>query len=138
MLIVRDITPDDLNLVRDSFVHGAKQIEMTLGMDPALMRTIVDKAILYGWKATILCDDGCKDEIMAWQISEPGHRRLLWLSRKPRYKGMGLGLKLLEMMMKPGIVYCAFINPKEAMLFMEHGYNCRLRPYIATEVASYE
>lgn len=138
-LIVRDVVAGDMNFIRDSFVKSVRKIPMTANVEPALLRNMVDKAILFHWRCTVLCESSEPDEIFAWQISEPGHRRLFYLLRNAKYRAVqGLGMRLLEMTIPPGVLYCAFIQPAYGMLFAEHEYDCKLRPYIAAEIIGYE
>jgi len=138
-LMVRDVQQGDLNFIRDSFVKSARKIAMTTGFEHQQLRNLLDKAILFHWNCTVLCEQTEPDEILAWQISEPGHRRLFYLLRNAKYRAIkGLGMKLLEFTMKPGPLYCTFVQPAYAMYFAECGYDVKLRPYIAAEIMGYE
>lgn len=140
MLILRSIKESDLNLVRDSFVRSVKELcsEMTNGLSHSTLRTLIDKAILYGWVCQVICDDSQQDEIMGWIVCQPSSRQLLWVYRKPRYKKMKIGQQLFEALFAKGNVNCAFINPRLTQGLLSRGYQCRLRPYITTEIMSYE
>jgi hypothetical protein len=135
-LIVRDVRATDIPLIKDSFVSGVKAIEMTNGLDPQILRTLIDKALMFRWHCKILCESTESDEIMAWMINEG--TRVLWIARKPRYKGMKLGMKLMDLRVATGTIHVAFIAPHSVNLFSEHGFELKLRPYITTEIMSYE
>lgn len=138
-LIVRNVQLGDLNFIRDSFVKSVRKIPITVGLDGEILRNLIDRAILFNWKATVLCEQSEPTEIMAWLISEPTHRRVFYLLRNAKYRAVkGLGMKLLEQTIPRGSLYCAFVQPAYAAYFAECGYDIKLRPYVTAEVLSYE
>jgi hypothetical protein len=139
MLIVRDMLPSDLNLVRDSFVKTVKKLPIVASVDSELLRMLPTMALANGWDLRCLVDDSEPGEVMAWMVCLIRSRNVLWACRKPRYKGMGLGHRLLEMVFPTrGDLYCAFVNPRATGILLPKGYNVHLRPYLAMEIMSYE
>ena len=137
-MIIRDVRESDLNLIRDSFVRSVKDVcsDITNGLSTNALRLLLDKAILGGWSCNVLCEQDTQDEVMAWIV----HRRsdLIWLLRKPRFKGMKLGQTLLNGCIPRGTINCAFMNTRLTQRLLSLGYNCKLRPYITTEIMSYD
>ena len=105
---------------------------MAAHLQPNLLRDVVDRAIAQGWVFCVMCEESETDEIIGWCAYE--QTRLLWMARKPRYKGLKIGSKFLDHMPQ-GRVDCAFINPKYTMMLNEQtGRSFILKPYIVTEI----
>ena len=129
--------PSDMNLVRDSFVKTVKQFPLTKSIDSEILRALIPKALVNGWNLKVLCEKGEPEEVMAWTIMLG--RCVLWLCRKPKYKGIGLGYRLFEMTVPVrGPVSCVFLNPSSTPLLATKGYQLQFRPYLAMEIMSYE
>lgn len=135
MLITRLSAPADLPFILDSFTLEFRHSVYTSGLTRERVRMLVGRLLSNGWVATVLCEDGEPDEIMAyviWHWPDPTH--IAWVHTKGIYrrqKWRTASMLLEKIGAKPGPVYTPFIpSPQFARSARAKGWDLRHRPWM--------
>lgn len=144
-ITIRSATTSEEVVLRDSFLRSYGRTPHGRGIPAEVLWGQIDALLAAGWRLDVAVLAEVPDEVMGYVLwshipndARPTQPTLAWLFVKPKYRGRGIGRRLLECTgAAPGDLNVAFVDPLAAKWITARGYVLRLRPHLAT-TAAYE
>lgn len=132
-LATREANEADYPLIADSFWRVARSVPACYGAGRKFLVGMLDRVIADpSWNVVVLYETDVPDETIGWAI----HRNtdeLFAVAIKPRYQRLGMGRFLLNAIgvQRKTALYVPFVPPRLHSAAVVHGYDPRIRPYMA-------